>query len=54
MTDQEIEQEEIIQTGEMYGHLKPDDKYFNDQEQLGDEMVKNKIINVKVSSYYIK
>ena len=50
MTDQEIEQEEIIQTGEMYGHLKPDDKYFNDQEQLGDEMVKNKIINVKV--YY--
>ena len=50
MTHQEIEQEEIIQTGEMYGHLKPDDKYFNDQEQLGDEMVKNKIINVKV--YY--
>lgn len=50
MTDQEEEQEEIIQTGEMYGHLKPDDKYYNDQEELGDEMIKNKIINVKI--YY--
>ena len=50
MTDQQAEKEEIIQTGDMYGHLKLDDKFYNDQEELGDEMVKNKIINVKI--YY--
>ena len=50
MTDQQAEKEEIIQTGDMYGHLKLDDTFYNDQEELSDEMVKNKIINLKI--YY--